>query len=360
MKVGKRLAGAALAAAVLVFSTGVEIATGARSAKIKVQPPRSSALAYLGEHQGYDIAIAVPSPNTAVLYALKIKQSEQAETGGPNYSQSSYAVRARNPQLRQGVVRARFGSLGHVALRFHPNGKTRLRRPQPYCRGRRPITEYGTFRGTVSLEGEEGYFRRRISSATGTVHRSFRLECKPGRASNSERGSPLSDYVTPSFGFFYSSGDGTIAQLNAAARFPGRSVGIRASHRAGSPPGAEVQVGVLEAKPGMAIGRSALVNGEAGTLTTSLPGIHPAFATLAPPAPFHGEAKYFENSSKSHSWTGSLGVSLPGLDLPLVGPGFYTSLCVLSPLKSPGGCDFAKPKPLVPEQGAALAVERAR
>ena len=38
----------------------------------------------------------------------------------------------------------------------------------------------------------------------------------------------------------------------------------------------------------------------------------------------------------------------PGLDLPLAGPGYATSLCVQSPFKSPVPCDFLD-KPVVPE-----------
>lgn len=99
----------------------------------------------------------------------------------------------------------------------------------------------------------------------------------------------------------------------------------------------------------MSIGRTGLVSGGAGTLSTSPPGVHPATATLAPPPPFHGSATFFENTAVSHSWTGTLGIALPGLDLPLTGPEVLTSLCVLSPLRAPKGCDFTRgQKPLEP------------
>jgi hypothetical protein len=65
---------------------------------------------------------------------------------------------------------------------------------------------------------------------------------------------------------------------------------------------------------------------------------------LKPPAPFRGEGVYLENSPTSHSWTGDLSVSLPGSDVSLTGPRFKTTLCVVSPLKVPDGCDFLKPK----------------
>jgi hypothetical protein len=53
----------------------------------------------------------------------------------------------------------------------------------------------------------------------------------------------------------------------------------------GSPPGADVQLAVVEPRHGMAIGHGAYLHGPAGTLLTSLPGAHPATATLKPPRP---------------------------------------------------------------------------
>ena len=63
----------------------------------------------------------------------------------------------------------------------------------------------------------------------------------------------------------------------------------------------------------MAIGHRVYLNGPPGTLLTSLPGAHPATATLAPPPPFYGKAAY---SEKSDAWSGTLGVKLAGLSLP--------------------------------------------
>jgi len=96
----------------------------------------------------------------------------------------------------------------------------------------------------------------------------------------------------------------------------------------------------------MPVGRSAYVEDDfPGTLTTSMPGAHPAFATLTPPAPFFGEGNFLEGAApESSSWIGTLGVSFPGLDLPLTGQQFETSLCIVSPLKVPAGCDFRKRK----------------
>ncbi|HEU4753322.1 MAG TPA: hypothetical protein VFU47_09465 [Armatimonadota bacterium] len=136
--------------------------------------------------------------------------------------------------------------------------------------------------------------------------------------------------------------------LLATSRQRSRVAYLRAAHMEGEGPGAEVQAAALEIAPGMAIGHSAYAEGGEGTLLTSLPGVHPATATLAPPPPFYGEAGFHENSATSHSWSGTLGVSFPGLDLPLTGPEYATSLCVSSPFKTRVPCDFQK-VPQAPE-----------
>jgi len=89
----------------------------------------------------------------------------------------------------------------------------------------------------------------------------------------------------------------------------------------------------------MAIGHGVYLDGPAGTLLTSLPGAHPATATLAPPPPFYGEAAY---SEKSDAWTGNLGVNLAGSKLSLTGPAFDVHLCVVNPLRDRDGCEFFK------------------
>jgi hypothetical protein len=218
------------------------------------------------------------------------------------------------------------------------------------CKGRPGVTEYGNFVGHVEFHGEGGYLDASFTRGGGWIEHSFRLTCKKGHAYDMAPES-LREYAYPDVGtFFFSPGRGSVAVLNAAARSHGRYIGIRAAHSEGASPGAEVQLGTVESRGAMAIGRGAYVDGASGTLLTSLPGEHPATATLAPPAPFFGEANYLEQSATSHSWTGNLGVNLPGLTLLLAGPGFSTSLCVVSPLKVPDGCDFLKPKPLEPER----------
>jgi hypothetical protein len=309
----------------------------------EIQQPLSSGIVYLGEAGGYEIAVTNPSRHAAILYVDRLDQGEDEEAA---YTQTAYAVRPES-SIDSGVLRARFGSMGTVDLRFRPSGETKVGQTAKHCHGRSPQRELGTYRGAVSLRGEDGYFQLHTHRASGSRSRSFRLSCAHGQA-HEDKSEPLYGYAAPSLGFSVSSSGGSIAMLLAISRHGGRGVYLRAAHMESTGPGAEVQAAALERKPGMAIGHLAFAGGGAGTLLTSLPGVHPAAATLAPPPPFHGEAQYVENSSTSHSWTGTLGVSFPGLELPLTGPTYTTSLCVSSPFKTPLPCDFQR-HPRFPE-----------
>lgn len=292
--------------------------------------------------------LSFPTPKLA---ALEILEATGEDVG---WASASYAVRADSRPAR-GILRADFGPIGRVSLRFRPTGESRRGRASRACNGPRPLIERGQVRGRIDLRGEGGYFRVDAQRAEAVREFSPRLVCRRGTALNVPPNISLRELVMPSLGIVWSSGGGTIAVLNAVAKSEGRLVALRAAHDAGSPAGASLQVITLESGHDMAIGRSLELEGGRGTLRTSLPGEHPATATLAPPRPFRGEAKLLQTSARSNSWAGSLRVRLPGLDLPLTGPRFMTSLCVLSPLKNPRGCDFAKhPEPLLPSRLALI------
>jgi hypothetical protein len=334
---------------VLVALSCLSVLSGSAFARPRpeVHPASTGALIYLGESRGYSVGLSMPTPRIAVLYVLRIENAEPFDSANPAQVilESGYAVHVKGELLKRGRVRVVLPSLGRVSLRFKPNGKLRAHSQGNQCRGEPRVTEYGTFRGTVSLEGEGGYFKIAARHAAGSVTQVPRAVCRGASGKGDDEVDPRWEYLSPSFGFSYSPGNGSIALLYASSRTTHRTIGIRVAHSEGDPAGAEVDVQALELRHGMAIGRSANIFGQVpGTLTTSLPGEHPASATLKPPAPFHGEASYLENSSTSHSWTGDLSVSLLGLDLPLTGRQFRTSLCVVSPLKAPSGCDFLKPK----------------
>jgi hypothetical protein len=313
-------------------------ATKPDGAQREIQQPRTTGVVYLGHANGYEVSIWNPSSHVAILFVDRLVDGEDGR--GNSYTQTTYAVRPQS-SIGSGLLRARFGSIGTVKLHFRSGGKTKVGKTDKGCRGRAPEREDGIFRGAVKLEGEGGYFSLVAHRARGILSRSFRLSCTPGHALK-DISKPLFAYAAPNYSIFVTSNGGSIAMLLATSRQRSRAAFLRAAHMQGEGPGAELQAGALELTPGVAVGHSAYAVGGEGTLLTSLPGVHPATATLAPPPPFYGEASFHENSATSHSWSGTLGVSFPGLDLPLTGPSYATSLCVSSPFKTPQPCDFQK------------------
>jgi hypothetical protein len=327
--------------AVLLSATGPGEARPRRAGGFEVQQANTAGFLRLGRERGYRIALYAPNDRVVILYAFRIERLKDDRFA---FIYSVYAAHNRG-NLEHGVVRARFGSLGRVSLRFRSNGRMRKRDPQPECEGGPEITEYGRFVGHLGFRSVGNYFH--VSSAEGEAYvaHSPRLRCKRGYASEPQPRS-LRNYVgaTPSL-----PDENSIALLYASARSHGRYVGLTAVHPEGSPPGAEVQVSIVEPRRGMAIGHGIYRDGPPGTLLTSLPGAHPATATLAPRAPFYGKATYSEESG---AWSGTLGVRLVGLSLPLTGPGFHVHLCVVNPVKDRDGCDFFKAEPPPDERRA--------
>ncbi|HEX3174997.1 MAG TPA: hypothetical protein VHQ43_12370 [Solirubrobacterales bacterium] len=329
------MVGFAAAAVLIAGATAAQAKPGHRVG-FDIRPANTSGSVDLGKRGDYRIGLSMPTDRVAIFYVSGSKV--KGDRGG--FFSNAYAVHNRR-SLTRGAIRARLGSLGTISLRFRPNGRVRKRRPQQGCEGRPSITEYGRFVGRATFHGESGYLHFSLPGGAGDITRSFRLSCEEDEPFDLTRGS-LRAYVAPG-SFFATRGD--IALLYATTHNHGRYVGITAGHQEESPPGAVVRIGILESKEAMAIGRYSFVLGPPGTLRTSLPGVHPANATLAPPAPFFGKATYREEPADARSWTGTLGINLLGLKLPLVGSRFHTRLCVLNPLKTRDGCDFFKAEP---------------
>jgi hypothetical protein len=144
-----------VAAVALMAPAGGVAAPKPRRAEREAQKPIIGGTAYLGEAGGYELAIANPDAHVAILYVDRLVQGEDGE--GTTYTQTAYAVRPQR-SIAGGALIADFGSLGKVDLRFRPSGKTRTGHVSKYCRGRSPQLEDGEYRGTVSLQGENGYF----------------------------------------------------------------------------------------------------------------------------------------------------------------------------------------------------------
>ncbi len=344
---GKRrlslLAVGLMVATVLLAATGAGGAKLQGAGKVEVQRANTAGFLRLGKARGYRNFLYMPNKRVVLFYAIRIQRLKDDAFG---LTYSIYATRNRG-NLEHGVVRARFGSMGRASLRFRPSGRVREDDPQAGCEGGAETVEFGSFAGRLSFRGEGNYFH--VSSPRGKAYlaRSPRLRCRKGQAAELQPRS-LRKYVAPTPLFH---DDDSIALLYASTRSHGRYVGITAMHPEGSPPGADVELGIVDSRQGMAIGHSVYLEGPAETLLTSPPGVHPATATLAPPAPFYGKATYSEEAG---AWTGTLGVRLAGLRLPLTAPGYRVHLCVVNPLRDKDGCEFFKAEPPYFERPAGV------
>jgi hypothetical protein len=340
-------AGAVLLTLALVASASAKV--DAHRRHVEIRRPTSRAILSLGEVDGLEVGVIFEEPDHAILLVTTFDQETQAGAS------TGYGAHFHG-SLPGGRLTARFGAIGSISVRFRPDGKGRSGRRAKNCQGRRPRAEDGSFVGRISLRGEDDYFHVSARTASAYLDRTFRLRCDVKRQSPDYPSESLREAVEPGIGFTLGTGGGSLATLEVGAREGGRRVGLRAAHMAGAPPGAEVQAVEFEYQGDMPVGRGAWApKSPPGTLVTSLPGEHPPTAVLRPAEPFSGEGEYLASSRTSHSWSGDLSVQFPGLLQPLTGPDFYSTLCVVSPLRDPTGCDFVAPDWQVAQPSAGRA-----
>jgi hypothetical protein len=335
---GRLLAAAGAVLVVLAIPAGAFAAPRAHRRHVQVFPATNSGLMIVGEQDGYEIVVAFLEPDLAILHVGRYDN----ETG--TFASTNYGAHFED-SLPFGRLRADFGAIGSLSVRFRPDGKGRLGRESKKCAGRRGGDEYGHFVGRISLRGEGGYFTVHTRRLSGSLTRTFRLRChvkrrRPIYPPESLREAVVPEMVLPGGG----GTGGSLASLQIQDQEGSRALAMRVDHFAGQREGATVQLVEREYQGKMPVGRSVAIEGTSpGTLLTSLPGEHPKRATLKPPAPFRGEAEYLAESPTSHRWTGTLAVQFPGLLQPLTGPEFASSLCVARAFGSRLGCEFAPP-----------------
>jgi hypothetical protein len=322
----------------LALPAGASARGGPQRRHVQVIEPTTNASIDLGSHGGYRASITLEEPDLAVLSVSKVNFARLA------IEQTTYGAHFRG-SLPGGRVTADFGAVGSISVRFSPGGKVREGPHLKACEGSPWRREAGSWRGKISLHGEGGYFDVASHATPGLLDRSFRLRCRFKHPVSPPATESLVQQVVPPFGgSLVSALVGTISSLEVQHREHGRLVLLRAAHATGTGPGSEVEVGTFEYQGEMPVGRYVQVlRAPPGSLVTTLPGEHPATATLKPGAPFTGEASYRAVGPTDHSWTGSLAVKFPGLVEPLAGPSYFSTLCVISPLAKPYFCEYKWP-----------------
>jgi hypothetical protein len=221
-------------------------------------------------------------------------------------------------------IEADFGTFGHVYLRFrskrryHPSLVPGLKLPdflKDRCKGRRTVAESGVFLGNVRFEGEHGFTRVKANRRKGKVVRSYRRVCKPRSRSLASKIREENVFIAAQakrFGV-------TRFLLTAVASLSFRDEKFAFTFAIG---GEKEKVGRV------AISRGSILFEERDSIVSSPLGKTPVTAKVKLPEPFEGTATYLEEGSSPPSWTGNIGVRLPGGGLvPLAGPEFEAELC---------------------------------
>lgn len=204
-------------------------------------------------------------------------------------SSATYVARGMTSRRQ---IKARFGQLGRVSVRFHPDGPTRLvPLPKGNCRGRGELVQTGAFVGAIEFEGEQAYTTVKATREKGKVTTALKQTCSrdggEGAQSPGVRLTTLSatsksnnvlltafKVVSPSHPRF----DASLFAVSITETLPGPLVILRSI--------------------------SAAANVDAFSTTGS--GGQVTFATIAPPAPFAGTATYERKKGSRGTWTGSL------------------------------------------------------
>lgn len=248
--------------------------------------------------KGYSIDVQVIGP--------RVSLGAHGKRGGASYEVPQGGV---TPDR----IEAQFGDLGRVAVEFRASRIIREEPPRG-CRGAALVTRFGIFVGTIEFTGERGYTKVIATQAKGVTEVT---EVLPGRECEGQRqGSSSLSRKPPE------TEEKTllIAETNKASA---RHVYFQAERtpRPGKPDQTILLAGLEERQGNMRILRSGYAPARIGAFDFD----HElASATVDPPRPFAGTATFQRGRRGKAKWTGTLTVSVPGVDerIALTGPRF--------------------------------------
>lgn len=251
--------------------------------------------------RGNVVALEVTQPVPHPTLFERLFQLDRAAT--------AYVVRGTVTPRR---IKASFGKLGAVDVRFRPSGKLARSHRHRHCRGADHFTsQLGVFVGSIRFSGENHYVAMRAHRAKGRVRSPLSLRCGSGS-------------FLP-FG----------ARQRKVAQHPGFSPTILiAGWREAT---ASTELFVLRSR-GITLylaigerntGRMARVRYGQTTAPSKTFFLNDPVtaARIRPPPPFHGRAVYRATADGTTSWSGPLTIAVPGAPrLPLTGEPFEVNL----------------------------------
>jgi hypothetical protein len=213
-------------------------------------------------------------------------------------------------------LHANFGRFGLVDLRFHPARREGSDSDHNACRGRDPIEQDGTYRGTIRFH-DAGVATLASHRAIGFFQRKFKTICEVPRIPSAHH-PRRSDFEADLLSARRQSGNRVVA-FEAVSLDLGDQLGLELAIVGGE---------LREDFDRVLVVRSALELANEGEIRFSKPGVRPETVAVSAPRPFAGQASYSESPTGPASWTGTLSVPLPGRGrIPLTGPGFQARVC---------------------------------
>lgn len=285
LKVGLALVGVGFVA------YAVPAVASAKSGDFVIPPSRSMEFKLKGSH-GYSISVL----GNGRLVSLTVAKGKSSAV----YTAHGVALGKR--------IKARFGHLGRLSLRFHPAKPPRLvPLPEGNCHGEGAIVETGMFVGVLTFEGEQGYTGARASRVKGKVVRTLKQTCSEGEEGKGPSGIDLTILIAGS--------ESPPVFLTAFKFASNTHSGSDASY---------FQAAIVESESGrFVVTRTITAEGDLDAFTSTESKGQPTSVTIAPPPPFTGSATYQKVHGLTGTWTGSLTGNFLGRgEVSLAGPEF--------------------------------------
>jgi hypothetical protein len=224
-------------------------------------------------------------------------------------SSASYSTRGLASPTR---IKARFGHLGRVSVRFHSDsGPHLVPLPKGNCRGRGEIVDRGHWVGRIEFEGEQAYTIVHASRARGKITKSLKQTCRGA----GDGGHGLNLRVTMLSAVSEAGGPVFTAFKITSSSYPAVD-------------GSVFSATLFETRGRrLSVFRSISADAKVDAFASTGKKGHIESATVAPPAPFSGTATFQRTSGSKGTWSGSLvGDFLGRGEVALAGPEFSAEI----------------------------------
>jgi hypothetical protein len=272
---------------------------------------------------------AGPERGTVVRVELELKASNGLHAHIENSEDGVVTLELRRKgqivnyevpgKVTEAGLTVRFGRLGLIDVTFTPTKTLNSTEPGEGCTGAPRTLREGVFAGTIDFTGEREFVRIEAPQATGSMSVISQWECPEAEAMDPfARVARLLAATSRD-----EKGERESATLSAGSRGCSCYFAAGVHHRRSG--GKSIFLGVkLEKREGMEIERGTQVSGPVSAFQFDhVVGT----ATLRPPSPFRGHARFAARSQGRGLWRSTIRVPLLGADpIDTGGPGFAAIL----------------------------------